>query len=181
VAPKAPPLSSGEKLSFESEHAALASPAVGKLYVVRHADAGSRSAWAGPDAQRPLSKRGRHQAEGLRDQLADAGVARLLASPFTRCLQTLEPLGERLGIPVEADERLSENRGAAGALELAEEVRSAPAVLCSHGDVIPDVLDELLRQGIKLHDELRWQKASTWALSWDGDRLAKGRYLPPPH
>ena len=118
---------------------------------------------------------------GIRDQLADAGIQRLVASPFTRCVQTLEPLGERLGLQVEADERLGENRGATGALELAEEVRGAPAVLCSHGDVIPDLLDELLRQGIKLQDELRWQKASTWVLTWDGDRLAKGRYLPPPH
>ena len=46
--------------------------------------------------------------------------------------------------------------------------------------MIPDVLEALLAQGIRLKDELRWQKASTWVLTWDGDRLAKGRYLPPP-
>jgi 8-oxo-dGTP diphosphatase len=53
-------------------------------------------------------------------------------------------------------------------------------VLCSHGDVIPDLLDALVRGGVRLRDELRWQKASTWVLRRDGDRLAEGRYLPPP-
>lgn len=150
-----------------------------KLYVVRHADAGHRSGHE-PDEGRRLSERGRRQAEGLRDQLADAGITRLLASPFVRCMETLGPLSERLGVPVEADARLGEGRGAAGALAVADEVRGTNAVLCSHGDVIPDLLDELLSRGTKLKDELRWQKASTWVLSWDGDELTKGRYLPPP-
>ena len=65
-------------------------------------------------------------------------------------------------------------------LAAARECRGKVAVFCSHGDVIPDVLDALLRDGLKLKDELRWQKASTWVLSWDGDRPTKGSYLPPP-
>ncbi len=153
---------------------------MGKLYVVRHADAGQRSEWKGPDATRPLSHRGERQAHGFRDQLADSGATRLIASPFRRCIQTLEPLGKRLGVAVEADDRLAEGTGATGALALAEELAEAPAVLCSHGDVIPDLLEALLRDGLKLRDELRWQKASTWVLSRDGGRLSKGRYLPPP-
>ncbi len=95
-------------------------------------------------------------------------------------MQTLVPLGEQLGVEVEADERLAEGTGAAGALAIAAEVRDTSAVLCSHGDVIPDLLDALLAQGVELRDELRWQKASTWAFTWDGDRLTDGRYLPPP-
>ena len=66
------------------------------------------------------------------------------------------------------------------ALELAATLRTTSAMFCSHGDVIPDVLDALLAKGMKLKDELRWQKASTWVLTWDGSRLTKGRYLPPP-
>ncbi len=151
-----------------------------KLLVVRHADAGSRSNWSGPDQTRPLSERGWRQADGLVELLASHGPTRLVASPYTRCLQTLEPLGKELGLEVEADERLAEGAGAAGPLELAAEATSGPTVLCSHGDVIPDLLDALLRDGVKLRDELRWQKASTWVLSRDQGRLAKGRYLPPP-
>ena len=153
---------------------------MGKLYVVRHADAGHRSDWDGSDRRRPLSPRGVKQSEGVRDHLADKGVTRLLASPYQRCIDTLVPLGVHLGIEVEADDRLAEGQGASGALAIADEVRDAPAVLCSHGDVIPDLLDALLRDGLKLRDELRWQKASTWVLTRDGDRLTKGRYVPPP-
>jgi 8-oxo-dGTP diphosphatase len=153
---------------------------VPKLYVVRHADAGPRGGRHEPDDQRTLSRRGQRQAEGLRDQLADAGITRLLSSPFRRCVQTLTPLGDHLGIEVEVDERLAEGQGAAGPLAVAEEVRDTRAVVCSHGDVIPDLLDALLAQGTVLKDELRWQKASTWVLTWNGDRVAKGRYLPPP-
>ncbi len=151
-----------------------------KLYVVRHADAGHRSGHHDPDDRRELSERGRRQAEGLRDRLADAGVTRLLASPFVRCVQTLEPLADVLGLKVEPDPRLSEGQGSAGPLSVAKEVRDTSAVLCSHGDVIPDLLEALLASGTRIKDELRWQKASTWVLTWDGDQLAKGKYLPPP-
>ena len=152
---------------------------MGKLYVVRHADAGQRAEWDGPDTTRPLSGRGERQATGLREALADSGATRLLASPFRRCVQTLEPLADELGLTVEPDDRLVEGTGAHGALSLAAEVGDTNAVFCSHGDVIPDLLDRLVRDGVKLKDELRWQKASTWVLHRDGDRFTKGRYLPP--
>jgi 8-oxo-dGTP diphosphatase len=153
---------------------------VGKLSVVRHADAGHRSQWDGSDEDRPLSPRGQKQARGLAELLADSGAARLVSSPYRRCVQTLEPLAERLGLTVEVDVRLAEGAGATGALELATELTGRVGVLCSHGDVIPDLLDALVRDGVKLKDDLRWQKASTWVFSREGGRLAKGRYVPPP-
>ncbi len=148
--------------------------------MVRHADAGHRGGRHEPDEQRTLSERGRRQANGLGEQLADTGITRLLASPSLRCQQTLEPLAERLELKVEVDDRLGEGQGAEGALALAAELQHMSAALCSHGDVIPDLLDTLLAQGTKLKGDLRWQKASTWVLTWDGNRLVKGKYLSPP-
>ena len=153
---------------------------MGKLYVVRHADAGHRGGPGDPDEARMLSERGQRQAEGLRRAFAEVGITRLVASPFVRCVQTLVPLGDELGLRVEVDPRLAEGQGAAGVLALAKELRDTSAALCSHGDVIPDLLDALVASGTKLKDEMRWQKASTWVFTWDGDQLAKGRYLPPP-
>jgi 8-oxo-dGTP diphosphatase len=153
---------------------------VGKLYVVRHADAGHRGDRSQPDEARALTERGWRQAHGLRDELADAGITRLISSPYVRCVQTLVPLGDLLGVRVEADDRLAEGQGASGALALAKELRDTSGALCSHGDVIPDLLEALAAGGTKLKGELRWQKASAWVLTWDGDHLAKGRYLPPP-
>ncbi len=158
----------------------VASRAVGKLYVVRHADAGDRGRDGEPDELRPLSPRGHRQAEALCEQLADVGIQRLVASPYQRCIDTLAPLAERLGLEVEPDVRLAEAMGPIGALELADELRGGPAALCSHGDVIPDLLEALVRRGTNLKDEPRWQKASTWVLTRDGDGFSKGRYVPPP-
>ena len=151
-----------------------------KLYVVRHADAGHRGDGSRPDEARELSERGWRQAEGLCLELGERDITRLVASPFVRCVQTLEPLGKVLGLSVETDDRLAEGAGAAGPLSVAAEVQDSGAVLCSHGDVIPDLLEHLVAHGAKLKDELRWQKASTWVLSGEGDHLTKGRYLPPP-
>lgn len=153
---------------------------VAKLFVIRHADAGSRSGHDGPDERRPLSKRGVRQAGGIQASLADEDIKRLVASPYLRCVQTLEPLADHLGLEVEVDDRLAEGAGAAGALELATELKAGAAAVCSHGDVIPDVLEALQARGTRLKDELRWQKASTWVLTWNGSDLARGRYVPPP-
>ena len=79
-------------------------------------------------------------------QLADAGITRLLASPFVRCVQTLVPLGDELGVPVEADAAPGRGPGRPrGPRPLAKELRDTSAVLCSHGDVIPDLLEALRR------------------------------------
>jgi len=153
---------------------------MGKLYLVRHADAGHRTDHDGPDVRRPLTPRGLRQSEALGAQLSDAAITRLFASPYLRCMQTLVPLGARLGLPVEDELCLAEGEGVSGALALAATLSSTSAVFCSHGDVIPDLLDAFVAQGMKLKDELRWQKSSTWVLTWDGGRLTKGRYLPPP-
>jgi len=153
---------------------------VGKLYVVRHADAGPRGRGDEPDELRQLSARGHRQADALRDQLADVGIEHLIASPYARCVDTLVPLAKHLGIDVEPDQRLAEGMGFVGALELAEELRGGTAALCSHGDVIPDLLEALVRRGTKLKDAPRWQKASTWVFTREGDGFSKGRYLSPP-
>jgi broad specificity phosphatase PhoE len=155
-------------------------PPVVKLYVVRHADAGHRARSDEPDELRPLSERGWRQAHGLAELLADAGITRLLTSPAQRCVETLIPLAEKLSLVVEPDERLAEGQSVLAPLSLADELRDEPAVVCSHGDVIPDLLEALVRRGLKLKDPARWQKGSTWVLTRDGDGFSKGRYLPPP-
>ena len=43
-----------------------------------------------------------------------------------------------------------------------------------------DLLEALMRRGMVLKDEARWQKASTWVLKRDKDGFTDGRYLPPP-
>jgi 8-oxo-dGTP diphosphatase len=70
-------------------------------YLVRHAHAGDKHTWTGPDPLRPLSEPGRREAHGLLTQLRDYPITRILSSPAVRCLQTVEPLAQRRGLPIE--------------------------------------------------------------------------------
>jgi len=79
-----------------------------QLHLLRHAHAGDPAKWRGPDELRPLSARGRRQAESLGRHLDSLGLRfdLLLSSPLVRARQTAELVGERLGLAVEIDERL---------------------------------------------------------------------------
>jgi len=153
-----------------------------RLYVVRHAHAGSRSSWNGSDESRPLTNRGRHQADAIAEGIRSAGVTRLVSSPYRRCTQTLDPLAGHLGLDVERDDRLTEGAGGDRALALADELRKEPeaAVVCSHGDVIPELLRILKATTARFRDPFVWPKGSTWVVTWNGDRWAKARYIAPP-
>jgi 8-oxo-dGTP diphosphatase len=137
-----------------------------RLFVIRHVTAGDRSRWKGADDDRPASKKGRRQAVALADRLEGEHVSALISSPALRCVQTLEPLADRLGLKVEIDERLAEESSVADVLSVA---RDAPdrAVLCSHGDVVPDLIGALSRRGMEVTTPPDWRKATLWVL--DGD------------
>ena len=146
---------------------------------MRHAHAGKKAQWHGPDLARPLSPQGRKEARGLVRRLRDYPVRRLLTSPAERCRQTVEPLAARLKLPVEADPALGVDASAAGVLELATSPALHQAVLCTHGEVIGKVFDELQQAGIELSDRPHWPKGSTWVLELDGGRAWRGTYLAP--
>jgi broad specificity phosphatase PhoE len=150
-----------------------------QMYLVRHAKAGSRSDWSGPDDLRPLTKTGRRQADALRDLLADRGVIRVVSSPFVRCRQTVEPLGQLLGLPVDVADELAEGTPLAEALRLIEKFTSEATVLCTHGDVIGELLESLARQGL-IGRDARSEKGSTWVLAFQGDEVTDATYLAPP-
>lgn len=104
------------------------------LLVVRHANAGRRSAYTGDDRQRPLSPRGRRRAQDLVSFLSRYRPQRILSSPFVRCCETVQPLAQALSLPVESLDELSEGHGA-DAVGLMRRMAGESAVLCTHGDV----------------------------------------------
>lgn len=138
-----------------------------RLFLVRHVKAGDRSHWRGPDELRPASRNGRRQATALADRLEQADVSSVVSSPSVRCVQTVEPLADRLGLKVEIDHRLAEGSSIEQSLAVVAEAADG-AVLCSHGDVIPDLIAALARRGTALTTEPDWRKATVWVL--DGDR-----------
>jgi phosphohistidine phosphatase len=80
-----------------------------ELYLLRHAHAGDAAAWDGPDSERPLSARGRRQAQLLAQFLADRTFApdAIVTSPKVRARQTAEIVADGLGIGVATDDRLA--------------------------------------------------------------------------
>lgn len=78
----------------------------------------------------------------------------LLSSPYVRCVQTLEPLAEITGLEIVIDERLTEESPLEKTLAVLDDVADN-AVLCSHGDVIPDLVNGLIRRGMDVDASMR--------------------------
>lgn len=149
------------------------------LYFVRHAKAGSRSDWDGDDMLRPLSKKGWRQAEAISVRLAPLGVSTLHSSPYLRCRQTLEPLGRALDLDIVDQQALAEGGPFEAVLDLLAGLPDG-AVLCSHGDIIPDTMAALVRRGCELHSEPDWRKATVWVLERHGTEIASAAVWSPP-
>ena len=152
-----------------------------RVYLVRHAKAKNRLRWTEPDHLRPLTKQGRRQAEALQALFGEESFSRLASSPYVRCVQTLEPLAEAEGLPIEHAGELSEGAPARGALELVRSLAShGPAVACTHGDVLLDAVVELRSLGVPLEGPLAARKGATWVLEVDGRDIRSGTYLDAP-
>lgn len=152
------------------------------VHLVRHASAGDRSRWSGDDLDRPLDERGAEQARRLADHLGEAPIRAVWSSIAARCVDTVAPLADRLGVPVETRRELTEGARHGDLFEL---VRSAATeegdlVMCSHGDLIPEVLNRLLREGMRVTGTRGCAKGSVWTLGVDGRAITHGAYVARP-
>ena len=148
-------------------------------YLVRHADAGDKRAWTGPDDDRPLSSTGRREAEGLIAQLAAYPIAEIVSSPAARCWQTVQPLAEQRHLPVRTDAVLGVNADLDEAVVLLLEPRADDVVLCTHGELIGPLLDRLRDLGAPFSGELTWPKGSVWLLDSVDGVVTRATYLAP--
>lgn len=111
--------------------------------LLRHASAGDRHDFEHDDHLRALDARGRRQSDDLVELLRPFGVRRIFSSHYVRCVQTVEPLAEALGLEVELDDRLKEGEGGAAAPLLQEH----GVVLCTHGDIVHALIGGDLKKG----------------------------------
>jgi 8-oxo-(d)GTP phosphatase len=172
------PAEAAELCTHEHDRAVVADlmrddvPRMPTLLLIRHGHAGSRRDWDGPDDLRPLDGRGRREAARLAEVLPAFAPTTVMSARRTRCEETVAPLAERLGLPVEPLDELGEEEFAAdpqAGLAVVERLlapRPAPGVtvVCSQGGAIPSVL---LSLGV------RWEgtralppaaKGSVWVL-----------------
>jgi 8-oxo-dGTP diphosphatase len=152
----------------------------GSLFLLRHGAAGDRTKWEGNDALRPLTKKGKRQALAITATLAERHIESIYTSPFLRCVQTVEPLAEAIGAKVVEHDALAEGPDIDAAYELADQLVGQNAVLCSHGDVIPAVINRMMWAGLTLESRFYCSKGSFWEVELDGGRFGSGHYFPPP-
>jgi broad specificity phosphatase PhoE len=172
------------------------------IELIRHAKALSRNDWWGrPDRDRPLTESGFDQARALRRELAEGPpIAALYSSPFTRCVQTLEPLAGALGLEVREEEGLAEamtlpvldggdawvasawlaGRALALLNRLVRDHEGGRVVACSHGDVIPAVLAGLVGRDGLARADVRCPKGARFTLIFDGPRCVEAVLTAPP-
>lgn len=152
-------------------------------HLIRHADAGRRGSWHGPDGERPLVVAGSAQAQALALELAQLRPQRILSSPLVRCIQTVQPLADALGLVVEPHPALTEGADIEESWALLESLAGEEdAVLCSHGDVIPPLLERLVRRGVPVVGSERGvAKGSVWTVEAAPDgRLTTARLAFAP-
>ena len=149
------------------------------LLLIRHAEAGSPTDWDGEDHLRPLSEVGHDQASRLVVLWRNQPLKRILSSPHTRCIQTMEPLAAALGLEVEPVQELAEGNSRE-ALRLVHEIVGEDAALCTHGDVVPELLQALESEGVHILAEWKWRKASTWVLHTENGAITHATYVPRP-
>jgi len=147
------------------------------LYLVRHGSAGSRDSNDPNDTRRHLDPKGWAQAEKITRHLEAEPITAIYSSPLPRCVETVMPLAGSLDIDVQLDDRLSEGSPVDAAWGLIEETARDTVVLCSHGDVIPELIARSTHRGMRIHEPTGFSKGSVWKLQgWDGTGFAKGSW-----
>jgi 8-oxo-dGTP diphosphatase len=153
---------------------------VGTFYFVRHAKAGSRSSWPEDDRLRPLNKKGVRQAEELVSILEPFPIAAVYSSPFLRCVQTVDPLARARKLPIKQTSMLAEGHGLAGAMQVMAHPKLDHAVLSTHGDIMWELVEELVRQRVIKPGTGGFDKGSTWVVDLEDGSFTRARFIQAP-
>jgi 8-oxo-dGTP diphosphatase len=139
------------------------------MLLLRHAKAGKRLSSPSRDAARRLDGAGRRQAARLEQELAGYSVERIVSSPLPRCLETVAPLAQELGLEVEVRDELEPGASKRDALRLLRELPSS-ALVCTHREVFEALFD----------GEIECEKGGVWIVERRSRRVTPVAYLPAP-
>ena len=152
------------------------------LYLVRHGRAGKRDDGDPLDTQRHLDNKGRRQAIWLADRLFDRPISAVWSSPLPRCNQTVEPLAVIAGLEVELFDGLAEGADIDTAWAVITQAldHDGDVVLCSHGDIIPDLVRRAQGRGMIVPGRAGFTKGSLWTFTVADGRIVRGDWQAPP-
>jgi 8-oxo-dGTP pyrophosphatase MutT (NUDIX family)/phosphohistidine phosphatase SixA len=153
------------------------------VYLIRHVEAGERAAWRHePDELRPISESGRRHAARIAASLAEVAFTRLVASPYLRCVQTLEPFADAHGLDIAIAPELNEGQlPAAAEAWVFAAAADGPAALSTHGDIVEGVVRSLLERDVQVGGDghVAFAKGGVWRLDVLDGRVRRMTYLPP--
>ncbi len=175
-------------LTYEYDRDLLDDPRIqsaaksGTAYLIRHAHAGDRTAWDDDDRLRPITKKGRKQSDAIAAIVSKAGVDAIYSSPYVRCVQTVRPLAKATAGEVIEHDALAEGADWSASLDLITRLAGLDVALCSHGDVIPNLLEHLARRGVELRSPtgmFECRKGSIWELTIENGVPVAAVYREP--
>lgn len=149
------------------------------IYLIRHGSAGKRTG-SSDDFLRPLDTKGQEQAKALAKHLGDDGISRVLASPALRCQQTVGVLARKCDLDVEVADWLAEGNSDRTVIKRIAKLGNENVAMCSHGDVIPEVIRALEARGMTINGDRGWKKGAVWTIHVRDGIAKSADYLPVP-
>ena len=117
-----------------------------RLHLLRHAHAGDSAEWIGDDDLRPLTSKGRKQAERLGRFMCEHGIRPdvIVSSPLVRAQQTAELVAGELDMTVRRDARLASGFGRRELWALMDELGAREPLLVGHDPDLSALLAYLI-------------------------------------
>jgi 8-oxo-dGTP diphosphatase len=95
-------------------------------------------------------------------------------------VQSVKKLSEVTGAEIEIAKALAEGPDIDAAYELIDSLVGNNVVVCSHGDVIPAVINRMMWAGLSIDSRFYCSKGSIWQIEVDNGKFTTGHYIPPP-
>jgi phosphohistidine phosphatase len=117
-----------------------------RLHLLRHAHAGDAFEWVGDDDLRPLTSKGRKQAERLGRFMCEHDIRPdvIVSSPLVRAVQTAEIVAAELGMTVRRDPRLASGFSQRELWALLDELGAREPLLVGHEPDLSSLLSYLI-------------------------------------
>ena len=155
------------------------------MVLLRHAKAIKRNDWNGDDSDRPLDNVGQVIAKKIPQHLQMFNIHEIHSSDAYRCMSTIEPMSETLGIPKVITDQLSEYMfekddliGVNYAKQLAKFGENY--LICSHNPILPMMVDHLVKfpEAYDLDKDLG--PTDAWVLHHRGGKVFSVNFLKSP-
>ena len=95
-------------------------------------------------------------------------------------MQTVEPLAHKLRLQVTQTVELAEGHGVRGLYRFFDDPALDGAVLCTHGDLMWELVEDLTNRRVLPAFKEAFDKGSTWAVEVEDGAPIAARYIPAP-